>query len=140
MYEDPPHAVLVSEPPMEAIAAFATLRLTVHATMPRQKTTHPPRKASMAPTQIKRVPSGRFERCMNGASAVYGMTSVGIPAPAMVGIPDRWYMEVEEVEEVASLVVCEELSVVDAEDDVDDAVVEAVVSVMVESSGRSVRV
>jgi hypothetical protein len=36
------------------------------------------------------VPSGKDDFCMNGASAVNGMTIVGIPAPWMVGRSLRW--------------------------------------------------
>lgn len=43
----------------------------------------------MAPTQMKTVPSGRSDFCMNGAPAVQGMTCVGTPAPAMVGALER---------------------------------------------------
>ncbi len=76
---------------MEAsIAVRLTLRLTLHATMRRQRITQAPRKARVAPTAMKKVPCGREDCCMNGAPAVQGITRVGMPAPAIVGIPVRW--------------------------------------------------
>lgn len=85
----------VSDASMLAIAAFLTERLIVHATIARQATTQKPRNPRIAPTQMKTVPSGRLDFCMNGAAAVYGMTSVGIPTPANVGNSLRWKTEVE---------------------------------------------
>ena len=61
----------------------------LQATSRRQRSTQAPKKARTAPTAMKNVPSGREDFCMNGASAVNGMTSVGIPAPAIVGRPVR---------------------------------------------------
>ena len=73
----------------DAIAVLLTLRLTLHATIPRQRSTQAPRNASDPPTAMKKVPSGKDDFRMKGALAVYGMTSVGIPAPAIVGRPVR---------------------------------------------------
>jgi hypothetical protein len=43
----------------------------------------------MAPTQMKTVPSGRSDFCMNGAAFVLGMNSSGTPIPANVGRPSE---------------------------------------------------
>lgn len=72
---------------MEARAERLTERFMLHATRPRQRSTHAPMKARTAPTAMKTVPSGKADFCMNGAFAVYGTTIVGIPAPAIVGSP-----------------------------------------------------
>ena len=62
------------------------------------------------------VPSGNDDFCMKGASAVYGTTSVGMPAPAMVGTSLKWKMEVvaepEEAADEALVIVAEEPAVV----------------------------
>ena len=84
---------------------------------------------------------------MNGASAVYGMTRVGMPAPSMVGRPVRWKTEVPEpvvIADEAPLVVAElapeeppvVLAAVEAAVDALDL---SVVCVAVLRSGRSVR-
>lgn len=53
--------------------------------MPRQARRAAPMKPSAAPTQMKTVPSGRFDLCMKGALEVSGTFMVGIPTPAMLG-------------------------------------------------------
>jgi len=68
--DEPPHVLVFSEPRIEAIAALFTERLTLHATMALQRRTHAPRNANVAPTAMKKVPSGKFDFCMKGASAV----------------------------------------------------------------------
>lgn len=80
------HPVGPLESPMtEASAAFLTELLIEYATIARQASTQNPKNPSTAPTTMKTVPSGRDDFCINGASAVYGTTMVGIPAPATVG-------------------------------------------------------
>lgn len=59
----------------------------LQATSPRHNNTQAPIKARTAPTAMKMVPSGMVDFCMKGAAAVYGITRVGTPAPAMVGRP-----------------------------------------------------
>jgi SH3-like domain-containing protein len=103
-----PQAVDFSGPRTETIAARLTDRLMLHATRTRQSKTHAPKKARVAPTAMNTVPSGRDDFCMNGASAVNGMTRVGMPAPWMVGRSVRW-----NVVPVAMLTVLDPL--VDAE-------------------------
>ncbi len=44
-----------------------------------------PKKPRATPTQMKTVPSGRFDLCMNGALLVSGMIRGGAPTPARVG-------------------------------------------------------
>lgn len=81
---------------------------------------------------MKTVPSGKFDFCMNGALAVYGMTIVGMPAPAMVGRSERLMIALPVVEEPP--VVTKEL---------DESLVAElldVVSVAVERSGAFVRI
>jgi hypothetical protein len=63
----------------DAIAALRTLLCSDQATRPRHVRTAAPMKPRMAPTTMKTVPSGRFDRCMNGAPAVHGTIGVGIP-------------------------------------------------------------
>jgi hypothetical protein len=55
--------------------------------MRRHPSTHAPRKPSTAPTQMKTVPSGRFDFCMNGAPLRSGIIKDGIDVttPAIVG-------------------------------------------------------
>lgn len=80
------------------------------------------------------VPSGRLDFCMKGASAVYGMTIVGMLAPAMVGRSERWEIEPDFVEEAP---VVDDAPVVDeAAPVVDEASVE--VSVADEEADESV--
>lgn len=59
--------------------ALLTLRCNDQATRPRQRSTAAPIAPNIAPTQMKTVPSGRFELYINGAPAVYGTTMVGMP-------------------------------------------------------------
>jgi len=98
-----------------AKAAFFTDLLIEYATSPRQAMTQKARKPSTAPTMINTVPSGREDFCMNGASAVYGTTIVGIPAPATVGAAVRENSElaavpVEGTADEALVVVAAELA------------------------------
>jgi hypothetical protein len=72
-----------------AIAARFTERCSDQATSIRHRSTQAPRKPSMAPTQMKTVPSGRSDFCMNGAAFVLGMNSLGTPIPANVGRPSE---------------------------------------------------
>ena len=124
------------------MAARLTERLILHATKPRQSSTQAPRKAKQAPTAMKTVPSGSFDFCINGASAVKGMTSVGMPAPSMVGRPVRWKAlpevvavpEEAAVVEASAFVVCADEAVIEV---AEDAVEDLVVCVAVERSGRS---
>jgi hypothetical protein len=44
-------------------------------------------KPRAAPTQMKTVPSGRVDFCMNGALDVSGTIMVGTPTPSMLGAP-----------------------------------------------------
>jgi len=44
-----------------------------------------PKNPRATPTQIKTVPSGRFDLCMNGALLVSGIIRGGAPTPARVG-------------------------------------------------------
>ena len=81
---------------------------------------------------------------------MYGMTRVGMPAPAMVGRSLRWdtvlvepLVEVEEMKDAASVVavVAASVAAVVLASVVDSAVVSAVVAVVcvaVDRSGRSV--
>jgi hypothetical protein len=54
----------------DAIAVRLTLRLMLQATIARQRRTQAPRNASVAPTAMKNVPSGRSDLRMKGALAV----------------------------------------------------------------------
>lgn len=72
-----------------AMAARLTERWRDHATRPRQASTAAPKKARIAPTQMKTVPSGRSDFCINGALAVSGTFWSGTPTPARVGRPTR---------------------------------------------------
>lgn len=69
----------------------------------------------MAPMQMKTVPSGRVDFCINGAAAVYGMTMVGMAAPAMVGRPVRWETELVVLAALLEAPVVDEASVVVAD-------------------------
>jgi hypothetical protein len=70
-----------------AIAARLTERCNAHATRPRQARIAAPKNARMAPTQMKTVPSGKSDFCINAAPAVLGIFGVGIPRPASVVSP-----------------------------------------------------
>jgi hypothetical protein len=72
-----------------AIAARLTERCSDHATRPRHASTAAAKKARIAPTQIKTVPSGRSDFCMKAAPAVSGTFMMGTPTPARVGRPSR---------------------------------------------------
>lgn len=71
-----------------ARAARLTDRCSDHATSPRHRSTQAPRKPRIAPTQMKTVPSGRSDFCMNKARDVSGTCWLGIPTPARVGRPE----------------------------------------------------
>lgn len=66
-----------------------TERCNDHATRPRHASTEAAKKARIAPTQMKTVPSGRSDFCMKAAPAVSGTFILGIPTPASVGRPER---------------------------------------------------
>lgn len=106
---------LASEAMIEARAARLTDLLMVYAIMARQARTQRPRKPRMAPMQMKTVPSGRVDFCINGAAAVYGMTIVGMAAPAMVGRPVRWETEFVVLAALLEAPVVDEASVVVAD-------------------------
>lgn len=72
------------------IAARFTERCRDQATRPRHRRTAAPRAPRAAPTQMKTVPSGRFDFCMYGAAWVSGTPTDGIPTPANEGRPVRW--------------------------------------------------
>ena len=59
------------------IAALRTERRSDQATRPRQARMMSAMKAIPAPTQMKTVPSGRFDFCMKGAPAVGGTVGGG---------------------------------------------------------------
>jgi len=105
------HPVGPLESPMtDASAAFLTELLMEYATIARQARTQNPKNPRTAPTTMKTVPSGRDDFCMNGASAVYGTTMVGIPAPATVGAPVNLNTELVLVPELAAVVEAEDAS------------------------------
>lgn len=60
-----------------AIAAFSTERWSMHAMMARQSRTARPMAPRMDPTQMKTVPSGRFDVCIYGAFAMGGTVGAG---------------------------------------------------------------
>jgi hypothetical protein len=72
-----------------AIAARLTERCSDHATRPRHASTAHPKKARIAPTHMKTVPSGRSDFCIKAAPAVSGTLCSGTPIPASVGAPTR---------------------------------------------------
>ena len=72
-----------------AMAARFTDRCSDQATMPLQTSTLRPKKAKMAPTHMKTVPSGRSDFCMKAAWEVSGTPTTGIPIPACEGRSDR---------------------------------------------------
>ena len=67
------------------MAARRTERCSDQATRPRQAKTARAKKPSTPPTQMKTVPSGREDFCMNGAAEVSGTMMVGIDAPGILG-------------------------------------------------------
>lgn len=148
--DEPPHVLLFSVPRTDAMADLLTERLILQATIALHSSTHAPRNASTAPTAMKTVPSGYDDFCMKGASAVYGMTNVGMPAPARVGksvvlvaVPEDETEVLEEASVVVvdvSLVVVASLVVVSVVVAAVVAEVVAVVSLVVVRSGRSVAV
>lgn len=89
------------------MAARLTERCSDHATRARHTSRAAPKKARTAPTQMKTVPSGRFDFCIKGAPAVFGTCWTGTPTPASVGAPARLKTLVEPV--WATVVVAEVL-------------------------------
>lgn len=88
-------------------AARRTDRLTDHATSPRHASTESPIKPRAAPTAMNTVPSGVFDFCMYGASAVGGTVTTGYPSveAADVAVPAKFVVETVDV--VAESVVVE---------------------------------
>lgn len=72
-----------------AMAARLTERCSDHATRPRHTINAAPKKARIAPTQMKTVPSGRSDFCIKSAPDVSGTFWSGMPTPAIVGAPAR---------------------------------------------------
>lgn len=96
-------------------AARLTERCSDQATRPRHAIKAAPKKARIAPTQMKTVPSGRLDFCINAAPDVSGILGTGIPTPASVGAPARlktlldpvWVCVVDAASVVAEVAVCE---------------------------------
>lgn len=68
-----------------AVAARCTERWMVYATVVRHARTAAPSRPSATPTQMKTVPSGSVDLCMNGAPERSGTIKVGAPTPVSVG-------------------------------------------------------
>lgn len=115
------------------------------ATRRRHARTQAPRKPRTAPTQMKTVPSGKLDFCMNGAPLVSGTMREGmdVTTPAIVGALER--SPVTTVVDAPTVGASEMRPVTVTGVVVDSCVVAvvgvvAVVSVTVERFGRSVGV
>lgn len=94
-------------------AARRTDRLTDHATSPRHASTASPIKPRAAPTAINTVPSGVFDFCMYGASAVGGTVTTGKPSVEDADVAVEPAESVVETVDVVAASVVVEASVVE---------------------------